>query len=421
MRSRNVQGRAVAATLLLAGGALPSACTETQPPAGSPLRLAASRPESGALATEGMNVERGYRLAVRVLNDQGGMEGREVELILVDDRGDPDEAARIYEEFVTDESIDLLLGPYASSITQAVVPVVEEAGRPMIAPLAASEEIWVGQGREWSVQLLNNARENLGGAVAVAAGEGAETVALVYEDSRFPVSAAGGVRDAVTEFGLELVLDESYPVGGADHGALTRRARDLEADFFLGAGYIQDDLAFVRAVGAAGYHPLLTSWSIAPSEPDFVEEVGVDLARCVIGNAPWAESLATEGPLATNAEFVQEYRDEYGVAPGYTAAAAFATVELLAAAARDVILESGEIPEPALRDYLFGRTLETVLGPYGVAALGDADAGLQLRLTRKQLQWQDDGAGGLELLLIYPPGDAEAEPCTNPPPEGVAF
>ena len=73
-----------------------------------------------------------------------------------------------------------------------------------------------------------------------------------------------------------------------------------------------------------------------------------------------------------------------------------------------------------MRDYLFSASTETVLGPFGVVPLGEPDAGSQRRITRLQLQWQDDGEGGLVLRVIYPDGAAEAGPCTNPPADAVA-
>lgn len=116
-------------------------------------------------------MERGFRLAVEMLNDVGGIGGRPVRLLLRDDRSDPGLAAEIYRELAASDSVDLLIGPYASSVTGAVVPVVEAAGRPLITPLAASHTIWDGQSRRWSVQMMNNARDNLSGSV-VHRGEG---------------------------------------------------------------------------------------------------------------------------------------------------------------------------------------------------------------------------------------------------------
>ena len=385
---------------------------ETSP---EPIRIAGTRAATGPLRPDGLNMERGFSLAVDMLNEAGGIDGREVRLIMYNDNGDPHTAANIYQELMRTDSVHLLIGPYASSVTNAVVPVTEAAARPLITPAAAAHEIWGGQNRQWSVQMMNNARDNLAGAVVVAAREGARKVALVYENSRFPVSAAGGVRDVAAEQGLELVMDEAYPVGGADHAALVARARDLGADFLLGGGYTEDALAFTRAVAEADYHPLLTSWSVGPGEPDFPDRVGTELARCVIGNAPWVASLGTAGLLTTSQVFVQRYETAYGLAPGYTAAAGFGAIELLAEAARASLSETGEISDVAVRDHLFSTSTETVLGPFGVAPLGESDAGSQRRLVRLQLQWQDDGEGGLVQRVIYPDGEAEADACTNPP------
>ena len=289
---------------------------------------------------------RGFELAVEMLNEAGGIDGRQVRIILFDDESDPERAAEIYRELVAADSIDLLIGPYASSVTSAVVPVAEEAERPLVTPAAASHRIWSGQARNWSVQMMNDARQNWAGAVVVGARLGAETAALVYEDSSFPVSAAEGVRAAADEHGLSLVIDESYPVGGADHTDLVARARDLGADLLLGGGYTEDAVLFAGAVVQAEYAPLLSSWSLGPAEPDFPDRVGIEAARCVVGNAPWVASLTTSGLLATTATFVERYRDKYDIEPGYTAAAGFGAIELLAEAARASVASGGEIAMP---------------------------------------------------------------------------
>ena len=400
------------ATVLVLAAA-PASCRESPaaPPDTSPITIAGTRAATGSLSAEGLNMERGMRLAVQMLNDAGGIGGRPVQLVLRDDGSDPEAAAGIYRELAATDSIDLLIGPYGSSVTGAVVPVVEAAGRPLIAPLAASHTIWGGQSREWSVQMMNNARDNLAGAVVVAAKEGAETVALVYEDSRFPVSAAVGVRGAVAEQGLTLVMNEIYAIGAADHVRLAMRARELGADLFLGGGYTPDAIAFTKAVGTVGYNPLLTSWTVGPSEPDFPDRVGQDLARCVIGNAPWVPSLNTSGALATSAVLTSRYEDAHGRVPAYTAAAGFGAVELLVDATMASMVATGGIDHAAVRDHLFNTVTETVLGPFGVVPRGEPDAGSQRLLVRLQIQWQDDGQGGLVQRVIHPASAADAEPC----------
>lgn len=381
----------------------------TTPP---PIRIGASYPATGYLRNDGGKMRNGYVLGVRMLNEQGGIARRKVELTTRDDGSDPERAAAIYREFVADETIDLVLGPYGSPVTEAVIPVTEAAERPLIAAMAASTELWVGRDRRWSVQMLNSAHTYLHGSVELAARNGAETAALVWEDTRFPESVAGGVRAAATAHGLRLVVDRSYPAGAADHESLARAAKEAGADLFIGGGYLDDAVGLTRAAAAVEYVPMLMSWNIGPADPQFAEQAG-DAARCVAGNTPWIPSIRTRGALADSETFVRRYEEAFGEVEGYHAAGGFGAVELLAEGLRATMTQDGEIDEAALRDHLFGAPTETVMGPFAVAPLGHEAAGTQQALTGLQVQWQDDGAGGLAQMIVHPASAANAEACFN--------
>lgn len=382
---------------------------------GGPLRLAATFPASGYLYRDGDKMRDGYALAVEMLNEQGGLGGRRLELVMRDDHSHPDSAARIYAEFAADEDVDVLLGPYSSVITEAVIPVVESAGRPMIAPMAASAELWEGQNREWTVQLLSSARNFLKGAVELAAEAGARNVALVWEDSRFPASVAAGVREAVAAHRLRMVMDRSYPPGRARHQLLARAAKNAGADLFVGGGYFRDAAEFVLGAAAEDYEPRLASFTLGPADPGFADEVGDGLAQCVTSSTPWLPTLSTRGPIAASETFVARHQNAYGNRAGYHAAGGFAAVELVYEGLKAAVDASGEIDDEALRDFLFGAEMETVLGAYGVEALGHADAGRQRALQDLTVQWQDDGRGGLVQRIVHPESAADGEACFSAP------
>ncbi len=387
-----------------------AACDEALNPLfdSGPITVAASVSQTGRFAQLGAEVGRGYTLAIEMLNERGGIGGREVELILRDDGSDPQRSDDLYGEFAGARA-DALLGPYSSPLTEIAVAVAEASGIPLVAPMAAAPGIWAGRHRQWSVQMLNPGPTYLQGSVAVAAQNGATTAALVYEDSQFPASVAEGVREAARSHGMTIVVDQSYMVGQADHEALVSAAMEAGADLFIGGGYYDDALAFTRAVHAVGYNPLMVSLNLAPAETTFADQLG-DLAHCVAGNAPWLPTIRTSGFLATNEEFVQRYQAANGQAPAYYAAGAFGAVELLA----EAMTAAGGVEvldRHAIRDRLFSLSRETVLGPFGVDPLGDANAGAQRALLGLQVQWQDDGAGGLTRRIIHPPSAANANAC----------
>ncbi len=374
------------------------------------ITIAATVSETGIRPQSAGEMGRGYRLGIEMLNEREGIGGRQVQLLSHDDGSDPETAVRLYAEFVADDDIDALLGPFSTPITEAVLAVTEAAGWPLIAPMASAPEVWADRGRQWSVQMLDPASGRLKGAVDLAARNGARTVALIYEDSAFPASLARGVRDAAGANGLAIVLDRSYPVGGADHAALAAAARDAGGDLFIGGGYYQDAVDFTRAMVEAEYSPLVASLSLGPADPQFLGDVG-GLARCVAGPSVWIPAIHTSGFIADSETFVQRYRQAHGSLPGYHAAGGFGAVELLAETIEATLTSSGEIDHAAVRDYLFSVSTETVLGPYSVYSFGSNQAGGQRALTPLQVQWQDDGSGALVQRIIYPDAVADAEPC----------
>ena len=113
---------AVAVLAALAWAVAPVA--EAQPP----IRIGASLSQTGALAAPGQNQLRGYQLCVKHMNDKRGVLGRKLELVLYDDGSDPATAVRLYEKLITQDKVDLVLGPLSSTITDAVADVTERFG-----------------------------------------------------------------------------------------------------------------------------------------------------------------------------------------------------------------------------------------------------------------------------------------------------
>ncbi len=378
----------------------------------TPITIAAAVSQSGRFETLGSALSAGYRLAVDMLNERGGIRGREMNLILLDDGSDSETSARIFGEFVAADTIDALVGPYPSTITAAVLPVTEAGAVPLVASTASSPDLWEGQSREWSIQVLNPAPTYLRGVVELGVVAGAQTVALTWEDAPFTASVARGVRTAVDAAGLQMVFDESHQEG-TDYGAIVAAAQTAGADLFVGGVYDEGSKQLTRAAAAAGYRPLLSAFTIGPGRATWGEEIG-PAGVCVVGSTPWRAGVQTSGFIATSDAMVERLRENLGGEPSYHSAAGFASVEILAEAIDHSIEMTGEVDRTAIRDYLFGSTTRTVLGAYGVHPLDTPQAGVQRALESVLVQWQEDGAGGLVSRIIHPQEVAEAPLCLNP-------
>ena len=118
---------AVAVLVALAWAVAPVA--EAQPP----IRIGATLSQTGLYTAIGQNQLRGYQLCVKHMNDKGGVLGRKLELALYDDGSDSATAVRLYEKLITQDKVDLVLGPYSSPISEAVADVTEKHKMPMVA------------------------------------------------------------------------------------------------------------------------------------------------------------------------------------------------------------------------------------------------------------------------------------------------
>ena len=80
------------------------------------------------------------------MNDKGGVLGRRLELVVYDNGSDRATAVRLYEQLITQDKVDLVLGPSTSPITDPVADVTEKHKLPMVAPAAAATSIYRSPG-----------------------------------------------------------------------------------------------------------------------------------------------------------------------------------------------------------------------------------------------------------------------------------
>jgi hypothetical protein len=144
--------------------ALAWAVADAQPP----IRISASLAQTGVYAALGQNQLRGYQLCVKHLNEQGGVLGRKLDLVVYDDGSDQATAARLYEKLITQDKVDLVLAPYSGPITDAVANVTEKHKLPMVAPLASAPSIY-RKGRKFIFSMLPPSGVFLEGLIDLAA------------------------------------------------------------------------------------------------------------------------------------------------------------------------------------------------------------------------------------------------------------
>ena len=326
------------------------------------IRIGAAVSETGRYAEEGKLTRQGYILWEEWVNGEyGGIKVGEdrykVELVMYDDGSDADTAADLVEQLIDEDEVDFLLGPYSSTLTQSAIKVADARGMIMVEGTGASETLFQ-QSYQNLFAVLTPAGNYTQSALRALAEAGAESVAIAHADAIFPASVAAGAEGWAKEYGMEVLGVEKYPQDVADVTGIVSNFKDLDPDVFVGAGYFNDALLFVRAAKEIDFNPRALALTVGPTDPKFIQEVGED-ANYLLAPTQWEASMSYEGDYFGSAsDYAERYTAKWGGSPAYQTASATAAGLALHLA----IEAAGSLDADAVRSALRNLDVDTFYG-----------------------------------------------------------
>ena len=378
----------IAATLV--GGVLSACGSSSGSDDGSdkPIVIGASVSKTGAYSGSAKYALQGTELAIKDINEAGGLSGRKVELVVYDDQSDPATAVKLYTKLISQDKADLLIGPYSSAITEAVAPLAEKFEIPMIDPEGAAASIY--KDKKYNFQAIAVASTYFEDIPKIAKSKGYKSLALFQNNQTLTNAACDALKKDAKDAGMDIVFSETYPEDTAEFSSLVLRAKQANPDVVVGCTYEPDAIGLTRALNNQGLAPKMVAMSIGPVEEEFGSSLG-DVANGVLGSTQWWPTLKTEG----NKEFVSDFKAEFGRAPDYHSALNYGAVEVLQAAVK----EAKSFDNAKIAKALRGIEMETVVGTFRVS-----DDGVQIGYGGYLMQWQNG-----EQKLVYPEDVAEAD------------
>jgi branched-chain amino acid transport system substrate-binding protein len=272
----------------------------------------------------------------------------------------------------------VLLAPYSSGITEAVANVNERYKMPFVAYGAASSPIWE-KGRKYIFNIVAVAEDYQKGAVHLAKQIGVTKAAIIGEDSLFPRQAGKGARDWATKLGIQIVVDENYPLKQTDFTALLQKIKASGAEAVFSNSYFADSAAQLRQMREQNLNFKLYCSTIGPALPNFPEQLGAT-AEYVLGFSQW-EPLPKILKHAGMEEFISVYEKRFGEKPNYHAGGAYGALQVTEAA----IKKAGSLDPEKLRDALATIETHTIYGRYKVDAKGmNSHEGLTFQILKGQ-------------------------------------
>ena len=223
-----------------------------------PIRVGSTLSLTGPLAGTAVMHKIAGEIFVEQLNKRGGLLGRPVEWVVKDDQSKPDLARTLYEQLISGENVDLLMGPYATANSLAAMGVAQRNGKVLITnsfgiPSLAKYDMHFPayvMGIDPGTTVPNNLLDAIG-----AAGAKPQSVAIVT--SKFPsvVFMSVGAREVFKKRGLREALWLEWEFGNRDFGPIASRLKEANADMVWIGSIGPESIQLLEAMNKIDYKP----------------------------------------------------------------------------------------------------------------------------------------------------------------------
>ena len=284
----------------------PSQDEEPPAPTGDPLKIAFLADYSGAIAEFGPAIETGVRLAVKHLNDAGGVFGQDVQVVTGDTGLDSTRAVEEARRLIEVEGAHAIVGPLASGITLAVAEsVTGPANIPTISPSATSPQITLADDNGFLFRSTVSDAAQGPVLAQLAADEGYSNVSVLYVDNAYGQGLAEAFLDA---WGGESV-SVAYAEGQTSYLAELQNVAGANGEVLIAVGYPTEAQVYIREALENGIFDTFLFVDGTKSQ-DLIDAIGQGFLNGMKGTAP------ASGPESDSLRnFNAAYAAEYGELP----------------------------------------------------------------------------------------------------------
>lgn len=308
-------GALLCASLMLSGVAGAQAPAATAPAAAPPpparianaLRVGVIGPMSGGSADFGRAMVNGVELAVAEINPLGGYLGRPIELVVKDDKGDPETGLRLSEELVTQDKVIATIGFCNTGVAIRSIPVFQRAQSPLIVPCAAGSPVTkvVPPAESFVFRVSPSEEIKAPFIVQDLLKRGWNRVAIFADNTPYGESGKNDVTKALESAGLKPVHVTSFPLGIKTLQPEMEKARAAGANVVFAYTVGPENAVIARSRTAINWKvPMVGPWTL--SFPNFIQGAG-DAAE----GALMAQTFIAEPSNERRASFLTAYSRKY--------------------------------------------------------------------------------------------------------------
>jgi len=370
---------------------------------GGTIKIGASLPLTGDFSEPGTAAKQGYEIWQEQVNADGGLLGKDVEMVIKDDQSDQNLIVTDYNALIQKDEVDLLLGTFSSLLNLPASAVAERNKMVYVEPAGGSPEMF-SRGFEYLFFAQQATAPHQADLFAdwvsnLPADQKPKSAAYAIADDPFGGPVAEGIKEKLEAAGVSTVYSEVYPPETVNFDAIASAIAAKEPDVIgQGSAGLSDGVNLIRALSKVGYSPKQLFQASSPSFADqYSGAIGIENTEGVF----YAVSYHVDAQTPGNEAFLEAYRAKYDTDPPEDAADGYAAAQVLQAAVEAV----GEIDQEKIKDWLHSNSVDTILGTLSWDETGAPQQAFLLA------QWQK---GDEEIVL--PEESATSTTIVNPKP-----
>src|SRR6267154_128604 len=297
---------------------------------------------TGDTANFGISSTNGIKMAADEANAAGGINGKQIELDVQDDRSDPSEAATIVTKFVTQDGVNAILGEVASSRSIAAAPIAQNAKIPMLTPSSTNPEVTKKGDYIFRSCFIDPVQ---GAAIAQFAAKtlGKKRAGIMVDRKNdYSTGLEKVIAATFTKMGGEMIVTQSYQAGDQDFNAQITSIKGANPDVIFVPGYYGDVALFAKQARDKGVTVPLVGGDGWDAKQLY------DIGGKALNGSYFTNHYSPYDTDPAVVKFVSDYKTLYGAIPDALAATAYDAARIMF----DAIKRANSLEGKAIRDAL---------------------------------------------------------------------
>jgi branched-chain amino acid transport system substrate-binding protein len=335
------------------------------------IKIGVNVPLTGFAASDGTSALNGAKLATTQINSAGGINGRQLELVVYDDQASPKQSVPIATKLIEKDKVIVGISCSYSGATRAAAGVFQSAGVPYISAYAIHPDITRAGDFVFRTSFVGEVQGRAGAKLAGDILKKKRAV-LITLNNDFGKSLAAGFREKAKEYGVTIVNEYPYSIKDRQFGPIVARVKADKPDVIYATGYFFTAGPLVSQLRAAGVKAVIIG------QEGFDTQTFIKIAGPASEGVIITTSLDRDSKSKESQDFIAQYEKMFNHKTDMVAASGHTAVKVAA----DAIKRAGTTDRTAVRDAIAATDLAASTGTISFNKLGEVIKDVQVQIVK---------------------------------------